>query len=312
MKTLVTGGAGFIGSHLAPGLLAAGHDVTVLDNLSTGRRENVPDAARFHEVDIRDGLAVSRVFSEERPEIVFHFAAQASVVKSLQDPVDDARCNIVGSLNVIQQALQHHVRRVIFASTGGAIYGDPERLPADETHPARPLCPYGAAKLAVEQYLAMYSRIADLSYTCLRYGNIFGPRQDPYGEAGVIAIFIGQVLRGEAPCIFGDGTQTRDFVYVDDAVAAALMATEDQENEIYNVGTGRQTTVLDLVEALGEVVGRKLKPRFEPPRVGEVAHIALDASKAAQKIGWHPTTRLIDGIAHTVEWQRRHREPQPP
>ena len=304
MKALVTGGAGFIGSHLAGGLLAAGHEVAVLDNLSTGRRENVPDAARFHQVDIRDGSAVSTVFSGEKPEIVFHYAAQASVVKSLQDPADDAQCNIVGSLQVMQQAIAHQVRRMVFASTGGAIYGDPERLPADETHPARPLCPYGAAKLAVEQYLSMYSRIAGLPYTCLRYGNIFGPRQDPFGEAGVIAIFIGQVLRGESPRIFGDGTQTRDFVYVDDAVSAALQAIGSPENEIYNVGTGRQTSVLELVEALSQVMGREVTPRFDPARVGEVAHIALDATKAARTLGWRARTRLVDGIAATVNWQR--------
>ncbi len=307
MRTLVTGGAGFIASHLAAALLAAGDSVAILDNLSTGRRENIPDGARLHEVDIRDASGVSRVFSEVKPEIVFHYAAQASVVRSLQDPAYDAQCNVVGSLHVIQQAIQHDVRRVVFASTGGAIYGDPREIPADEAHPTRPLCPYGAAKLAVEHYLAMYARIADLSYTCLRYGNIFGPRQDPYGEAGVIAIFIGQVLRGEAPRVFGDGTQTRDFVYVDDAVAAALTATNEQQNEIYNIGTGRQTSVLQLVEALGQVVGRKLKPCFEPPRVGEVAHIALDPSKAARQMSWRANTPLVDGIARTVEWQTTHR-----
>jgi UDP-glucose 4-epimerase len=308
MRVLVTGGAGFIGSHLAAALLQAGHDTSVLDDLSTGRIENVPQAARLYQVDISQAPSVARVFTEETPEIVFHYAAQASVVKSIRDPADDARCNIVGSLNVMQEAVVHRIQHLVFASTGGAIYGDPERLPADEDHPARPLSPYGVAKLAVEQYLGMYSRIGGLSSTCLRYGNIFGPRQDPYGEAGVIAIFTGQVLRGEAPRIFGDGTQTRDFVYVDDAVGAALTAMRDRRNGIYNIGTGRQTSVLELVEAIAQVMGADLKPRFEPPRTGEVAHIALDASKARRDLGWSAKTELVEGIAHTLKWQRERRE----
>jgi UDP-glucose 4-epimerase len=306
MKGIVTGGAGFIGSHLTELLLSAGHEVAVIDNLATGRRNNIPGGARFYEVDVVDREAVAEAFGREQPEFVCHYAAQASVIRSVEDPGFDARTNVVGGLNVLHEAARRGVKRFVFASTGGAIYGDPERIPADESHPTRPLSPYGVAKLSFEHYLDMYARMNGMSYAALRYANVFGPRQDPLGEAGVIAIFIGRSLKGERPTVFGDGTQTRDYVFVGDAVAAARLALESAESGSYNIGTGKETSVLDLVAELSALAGRKIEPIFAPPRAGEVARIALDASKARARLNWSPQVGLDAGLEQTFRWQRDH------
>jgi UDP-glucose 4-epimerase len=311
MRVLVTGGAGFIGSHLVDALLEAGHETAVIDNLSTGRRENIAPGVRFWELDISDCSAVAQAFAEVAPEVVFHFAAQASVTRSLADPSYDAMSNLVGGLNVLQEAIKRNSHHFVFASTGGAIYGEPEQIPAGEDVVARPLCPYGVAKLAFEQYLAMFARVQDLSYTCLRFGNIFGPRQDPLGEAGVIAIFVGRLLRGEPPIVYGDGRQTRDYVYVGDAVAAALRAMELRKTGVFNIGTGRQTSVLELVDHLGSLTRSQVAPVFAPPRKGEVLHIALDASKARRELGWDARTDLREGLRITFEWHRSRQEDNP-
>jgi len=306
MRGIVTGGAGFIGSHLTEALLKAGHEVAVIDNLTTGRRENLPDGIAFYQVDVAEREAVAEAFARERPEFVCHYAAQASVTRSTEDPAFDARTNLVGGLNVLQEAARQGVKRFVFASTGGAIYGDPERIPADESHPTRPLCPYGVAKLSFEHYLEMYAQVTGLSYAALRYANVYGPRQDPLGEAGVIAIFIGRLLKGQRPTVFGDGKQTRDYVFVDDAVAAVLLALESAETGCLNIGTGLETSVLDLVSGLSALARREIEPVFAPPRVGEVARIALDASKARARLGWSPKVALDGGLEQTFRWQQDH------
>ena len=245
MKILVTGGAGFIASHVVDALLEAGHDVAIVDNLSTGRRRNINPRARFYEVDIRSP-ELARVLAEERPEIIDHHAAQMDVRRSIVDPIYDADINVLGSLNVLELARQHGVRKVIYISSGGAVYGEPVYLPCDEDHPIDPLCPYGATKHVVEHYLFMYRQNYGLDYTVLRYGNVYGPRQDPHGEAGVVAIFTGLMLAGRQAIINGNGEQERDFVYVGDCVQANLLALNSGSGEIYNVGCGVGTTVNEI------------------------------------------------------------------
>jgi len=305
MKALVTGGAGFIGSHLVEALLESGREVAVLDSLATGRIENVPRDASFYQVDVTDRSGVADVFAKEQPEIVCHYAAQASVPKSMEDPAFDANCNITGSLNVLLEAMYHGARRFVFASSA-AVYGVPESVPTGEDHPTRPTCPYGVAKLAVEQYVAMYGRIEGLSYACLRYANVFGPRQDPFGEAGVVAIFVGRLLRKGPPVIFGDGEQTRDYVYVGDAAQAALKAIESPEHGIYNIGTGIETSVLRLAAHLDAVTGSGLDPVFGEARTGDVRRSALAATSARAALGWSPSVDIREGLYHTWRWHKEH------
>ena len=299
-KALVTGGAGFIGSHIVEGLLRQGLEVVVLDNLSTGRREQVATDARLLEMDIGDP-GLSKAFKHHRPDLVFHAAAQASVVVSSDDPMVDAQSNIMGSLNLLQACREHGVERFVYSSTGGALYGEPERLPCDEEHPIRPTSPYGVSKATVELYLRSFSVLCGLDYTVLRYGNVYGPRQDPFGEAGVIAIFSQRMLRGEAVTIFGDGAQERDFVYVSDVVAANLRAIGQGENGVYNVGTGRGANVNGLFERLARLTGSSLEPRYEPPRKGEVYKVYLDVARARAGLGWEAKVGLDEGLALTVD-----------
>jgi UDP-glucose 4-epimerase len=308
MKTLVTGGAGFIGSNLVDALLARGDEVTVVDNLSTGRRVNLEDAlangARLAEVDICDEAAVGAVLAEARPELVFHLAAQIDVRRSVTEPAFDAAVNVGGTANVLDAARATGVDRVVFISTGGALYGEgaDKQLPLPESTPIAPLSGYGQSKFSAEGYLGLYERLHGLSGMALRLGNVYGPRQDPLGEAGVVAIFCGLLKEGGVPTVYGDGTQTRDYIYVGDVVSAALAAGATRLGGAVNIGTGREASVLDIVKILGELAGRDdFTPQFAPPRAGEVQRISLDAALAERELDWAPQTTLEQGLGLTLE-----------
>jgi len=305
MKILVTGGAGFIGSHVVDALIEQGHEVAVVDDLSTGKREHVNPRARFYRLDIRDAQGLEEVFAAERPEIVNHQAARANVRESLEKPVLYAEVNVIGSLNLLELSRKYGVEKFIYASTGGAVYGEPEYLPADEAHPINPLDPYGASKHFVEHYLYLYSVNYGLRYTILRYPNVYGPRQDPYGEAGVVAIFTGQMLRGEQAVINGSGEQERDFVYVGDVVEANLQALDRGDGGIYNLGWGFGTSVNEIFARLKEITGYEKEAVHGPPKKGEVFKICLDATKARRELGWVPRVGLDEGLRMTVEYFRR-------
>lgn len=304
MKAVVTGGAGFIGSNLVDALLERGDEVVIVDNLTTGKRENVEQAlangARLVEADIRDGEALRDLFAEVKPDVVFHFAAQIDVRKSVADTPLDAMINVVGTINVLEAAMSVGAR-VINSSTGGAIYGEGKIIPAPEDHPAEPEAPYGQSKFAAEGYLELYRRLHGLSTVSLRYGNVYGPRQDPLGEAGVIAIFCGKLIDGSTPTVFGDGLQTRDYVYVGDVVAANLAASESEATGAFNIGTGRQASVLDIVELLGQIGGRDFEAELAPERPGEVRHIALDYTRASEELGFQPKVELREGLELTLQ-----------
>ena len=303
MKAVVTGGAGFIGSNLVDALLERGDEVVIVDDLSTGKRENVEQAlaegARLVEADVRDGDALIDLFEQFQPDVVFHLAAQIDVRKSVADTPLDAMINVVGTINVLEAA-ERVGARVVNSSTGGAIYGEGKVIPAPEDHPAEPEAPYGQSKFAAEGYLELYRRLHGVSTISLRYGNVYGPRQDPLGEAGVIAIFCGKLVNGEKPTVFGDGLQTRDYIYVGDVVAANLAAAESDATGPINIGTGRETSVVDLVEALGAIAGREFEAEFAPERPGEVRHIALDYTRAREQLGYEPKVDLKDGLERTL------------
>ena len=308
MRCLVTGGAGFIGSNLVDALLARGDQVTVLDDLSTGRRENLDGAlaagAALIEQDVRDAAAVAESAAEARAEAVFHLAAQIDVRKSIADPAFDAAVNVGGTANVLEAARTAGARRFVFVSTGGAIYGEGEgkELPLGEGAAVEPLSPYGQSKFAAEGYLALYERLYGLSGVALRLGNVYGPRQDPLGEAGVIAIFCGRLRSGGQPTVFGDGTQTRDYIYVGDVVAAALAAADGAASEPINIGTGIETDVLELVRLLGDLDGAEsFEPEFAPPRTGEVQRIAIDPARAERQLGWRAKVGLAEGLRLTLD-----------
>jgi UDP-glucose 4-epimerase len=304
-RVLVTGGAGFIGSHIVDALIAAGCSVSVVDNLHTGKRANVHAQARFHEVDIRDAGALNGVFAVEQPAIVFHEAARADVRGSLDDPAGYAAVNVVGTLNVLEACRLHGTRKIIFASTGGAIYGDPLDLPASESCPARPLDPYGASKLAAETYLSVYRHNFGLDFCALRYGNVYGPRQDPYGEAGVVAIFIGQMFRGQPVTIYGDGCQQRDFIYVADIARANVLAMS-RGSGAYNLGTGIPADINAIYGELARLTGyngkggQGMHAVHAPAKKGEVRTTFLNANRARRELGWNPQVSLSEGLARTV------------
>lgn len=305
MRILVTGGAGFIGSSVVDAYLEAGHRVSVVDDLSSGARANLDPRARWHHLDVR-GQALDGVVASERPEVISHHAAHISVRRSVEDPVADASVNVLGSLNLLETARRHGVRRVIFASTGGAIYGEPDVVPADETHPCRPQSPYAVAKLAVEHYLRFFRATHGLETVILRYANVYGPRQDPHGEAGVVAIFIQKILAGLQPVIYGDGEQTRDYVHVADVVRANLaaldVAPDGAEPSLFNVATGRGTSVNQLWRALAGIAPTALGPRHAPAKPGDLARSILDPTRAKLRLGWQPTIDLAEGLRGTWEW----------
>lgn len=311
MRILVTGGAGFIGSHVVDACLAAGHEVAVLDDLSTGTRANLNPGARLHAVDVRDRAAVAAVVAAERPEVLSHHAAQLDVRRSVADPVFDAQVNLLGLLHLLEEGRRHGLRRVLFASSGGTVYGDAAHLPSREGDPTEPVSPYGVAKLGSERYLHYYAAVHGIPSLSLRYSNVYGPRQNPHGEAGVVAIFIRQLLRGEAPVINGDGRQTRDYVYVGDVVRANLLALERDTSGVLNIGTGIETTVVELFAGLRAALGTDLSARHGPAKAGEQARSALDPARAETTLGWTPTTTLSDGLARTVAWFREHSSPGP-
>ena len=303
MKVLVTGGAGFIGSHLVDRLVLEGHDAVVVDNLATGKRRNINRAARFYKMDIQS-WRLERVFRNERPNVVMHLAAQMDVRKSVEDPMFDAQVNVLGTLNVLQQAVKHGVRKVIFSSSGGAIYGEQETYPAAETHVMKPLSPYGLSKLCGEQYLSYFQRVSGLQAVSLRYANVYGPRQDPEGEAGVVAIFIQKMLNNEQAVINGNGRQTRDFVFVDDVVEANLAMMGQETQGTYNVGTGVETSINDLFRILVQHTGSNSKEVHGPAKKGEQARSVIDSTKLRQEVSWDPKADLSEGLKKTVEYFR--------
>jgi len=302
VKVLVTGGAGFIASHVVDLYLERGHEVVIVDDLSTGRESNLNPAAKFYRLDIRDPR-LAEVFEKERPDVVNHHAAQMDVRRSVADPLFDADVNIRGSIQVLECARRSDVRRVIYISTGGAVYGEPEYLPCDEAHPINPICPYGASKHTVEHYLYMYRQNYGLDYVVLRYPNVYGPRQDPHGEAGVVAIFTGQMLADQRVVINGDGEQLRDYVYVGDCAGANLKVLESAEaSGIFNLGSGRGASVNDIFRALQQATGYRHEAVRGPAKVGETRHIYLTAEKARRSLGWSPTLSLEEGLRRTVEY----------
>jgi UDP-glucose 4-epimerase len=302
-KVLVTGGAGFIGSHVVDQCLASGHQVVVVDDLSTGRAANLNPQAEFYELDIRDSK-LAGVFDKERPDFVSHHAAQIDVRRSIAQPQFDADVNILGSLNLLECSREFKIKRFIYISTGGAVYGEPEYLPCDEQHSVNPICHYGVSKHTVEHYLFLYHANYNLKYVILRYPNVYGPRQDPHGEAGVVAIFIGRMLTDQQVVIYGDGEQERDFVYVSDCAEANLLALNDHANGIYNLGSGRGTSVNQLFALLKHSTGYSQDPVHAPAKLGETRRIFLDATKALLQLGWSPSVTLHEGLEHTVRYFR--------
>jgi UDP-glucose 4-epimerase len=300
MKILVTGGAGFIGSHITDTLISAEHTVTVLDDLSTGREHNINRAARFIQGDIRDPK-LGELFATEKFDVVVHQAAKANVRESMERPVHYADVNVLGSLNLLEQSRKHGVRKFVYASTGGAAYGEPQQLPVPESHPVNPLDPYGASKHHVEHYLFLYRANYGLQYTVLRYPNVFGPRQDPHGEAGVVAIFTNKMLRGEPTTINGTGEQERDFVYVSDVARANLLALDKGDGEIINIGSGRGTNINEIYDHLSELTHYPLTAIHGPAMLGEVYKIYLDPVKAKLLLGWDIRVKLAEGLSRTVE-----------
>ena len=308
MRAIVTGGAGFIGSHIVDVLAEHGDEVHVLDNLATGRRENVHARAVLIEGDVREAETVYSLFDRVRPEACFHLAAQADVRVSVERPDLDCTVNVLGTVHVLEAA-RRHAAKVVLSSTGGAIYGECER-PAPEDSPRLPLSPYGASKLAAEEYLATFGRLYGNGGVALRYGNVYGPRQDPHGEAGVVAIFLGLLATGGRPRIFGDGRQTRDYVYVAD-VAAATLAALDRNGGVFNVGTGRETSVLELFDVCRRVASSAVEPELAPARPGELARSVLDPELSARELGFRSATSLEDGLRATWEWIRKQEGTEP-
>jgi len=307
VKILVTGGAGFIGSHIVDALIEQGHQVVVVDNLTTGSLENINPGATFYKMSILDP-ELAPLFAKEKPEVVNHQAAQTVITRSTAEPLFDARENILGSLNVILNCARFGVKRIIYASSGGAIYGEPQYLPVDEKHTINPISPYGISKHTVEHYLDLYGLQYGLNYVVLRYPNVYGPRQNPRGEAGVVAIFTGQMLRGEQPTIFGSGDKTRDYTHVLDVVAANLLAIERGNNAAYNIGTGVETSDRKLFDTLAKMLNYSGSPLYAPVRKGEIHRICLNAKKAQSELGWQARLSLEEGLRQTVSYYQARQE----
>ncbi len=309
MRILVTGGAGFIGSHTVDALVASGAgEVSVLDDLSAGKRSQVNAKAVLYQTDLRDAAAVASVVERTRPEVIFHLAAQMDVRRSVADPAFDAQVNLVGFLNLMESARKHGLKRVIFSSTGGAIYGEQDEFPCNEDHPRRPVSPYGVAKEATEAYLFFYKAEYGIDYLALRFGNVYGPRQDPHGEAGVVAIFCGRILDGQPVTIFGDGTQTRDYVYVGDVVRAVAAAAKSSASGIaLNIGTGIETNVNDLYSTLAGIADFPTRAEHAPARPGEQKRSVISPARAERELGWCPEKKLADGLEETFKYFKQQR-----
>ena len=301
MKILVTGGAGFIASHITDAFIQNGHEVIVLDNLLTGFERNINPKAKFIKADICD-LQLDKLFEIEKFDVVNHHAAQMDVRRSVADPAFDANTNILGTINLLQNCVKTGVKKFMFASTGGAVYGEQNYFPADENHPASPLSPYGISKLTVEKYLYFYHVQYNLNYSILRYANIYGPRQNSAGEAGVVAIFTNKLLKKEQPIINGTGMQTRDYVYVGDVVKANLLAFDDESNDVYNVGTAKETNVNEIFNLLNNIVGNGQNEKHGPAAPGEQMRSVITSEKLFKKFGWKPSTKLEEGLQKTVEF----------
>ncbi len=312
MKIIVTGGAGFIGSHVADLYIKEGHEVLIIDNLSSGRKENINEKAHFEEVDIRDYESVKRIFSSFKPDIINHHAAQISVVYSMHNPKTDVEINVKGTLNLLELASEFKIKKFIFASTGGALYGEPEYLPADEQHPIFPLAPYGVNKQSAEHFVRIYAQTRKFDYVILRYANVYGPRQDPFGEAGVVAIFTERMLENKDCFIYGTGEQKRDFVFVSDVARANLMALNSRLKEnikpIFNIGTSKTTSVNQIFKTLARLTGYEKKPVYKPQREGEVFEISLNYEKAKRFFGWEPEYEIEKGLSITVNWFKKRRD----
>jgi UDP-glucose 4-epimerase len=300
LNILVTGGAGFIGSNVVDRYIELGHNVVIVDNLSTGKKSNLNPKAVFYKVDVQDRL--DKIFEKHKFDIVNHHAAQMDVRKSVEDPLFDAKVNILGIINVLENCVKHKVRKVIFISSGGVVYGQPKKMPPNEDFPYAPESPYGVSKVTSEFYLRYYSAVHGLNFTALRYSNVYGPRQNPEGEAGVVAIFSRQMLKNGTCKIFGDGKQTRDYVFVGDVVEANVAALTKGEGNSFNIGTGVRTSVLDLFNRLAKITGYKILPDYMPARKGELLENYLDASKAKKTLAWSPKISIDDGLKRTAEW----------
>lgn len=301
-KVLVTGGAGFIGSHIVDILIDNGYSIVIVDNLATGNRDNISKKAKFYDADITKP-ELKKVFEKEKPDFVVHEAAQINVRKSVTEPVFDAESNILGTINLLECCRDFKVKKVVYSGSGGACYGEPEYMPCNEKHPVNPICHYGVSKHAAEHYFFLYKHLYGVDYTILRYSNVYGPRQDPKGEAGVISIFLGKIKSKDTPHIFGDGKQTRDYVYAGDVARANLLALERKtKSKIFNIGTGKETSVNEIYSLIKSATKTKIEAVHTDPVPGEVRRVALDCSLAAKELGWKPEVDLAAGIKKTVEW----------
>lgn len=298
---LVTGGAGFVGSHIVDAYIAAGHNVVVVDDLFTGHEKNVNSKAIFHNLDVRDAR-IEKLFQEYKFDLVNHQAARGNVRASMEDPMTYADVNVRGAVNLLECCRKYCTRKIIYSSTGGCVYGEPRYLPADEEHPLQPRDPYGASKASYELYLPVYQMNYGLNYTILRYPNVYGPRQDPFGEAGVVSIFIGQMLRNVQPTINGDGEQLRDYVYVSDVVRANVLVMDRGDNDVFNVGWGKGTSVNQIFHALKKVLNADVPEEHGPPKLGEVRETYLNSERARQKLGWVPQVTLQEGLKRTADY----------
>ncbi len=306
MKVLVTGGAGFIGSNIVDRLIMEGFDVVVVDDLSSGKENNINKKVKLYKIDIQDS-GLEFVFQREKPDYVNHHAAQKDVRLSVSDPIFDAKINVLGTINILQNCIKYQLKKVIFASTGGAIYGEQDEFPAAETHPVRPISPYGITKLVAEHYLFYYKTIFGLDYASLRYSNVYGPRQDPNGEAGVVSIFIEKMLNGEQPVINGDGKQTRDFVYVEDVARANILAMTSKTSEsIFNIGTGIESSINQVFNHLKEIINPSIKEKHSAHKKGEQQRSVIDDSQAKKILHWEPQILLLDGLKTTCEYFLSH------
>jgi len=308
MKIIVTGVAGFVASHVADAYVEAGHEVVGIDDLSRGRKKNINPKCRFYSCDIRDRKTLDGIFSTEKPTVVNHHAAQMDVRRGVREPVFDAQVNILGGINLIEAAVANGVQRFIYVGTAGAGYGEPDRMPVPETHPVNPITPYGISKHTIEHYLFTFRFLYGIDYVVLRYGNVYGPRQNSQGEAGVFAIFSEQMLAGIQSVIYGDGTKIRDYVYISDVVAANLAALDRGSNEIFNISSGVETTDQEVYELVRDLLNKSVQPTYVPRRPGEIDRICLDISKAERLLGWKPQVPLSEGAHRTVAYFQRETE----